>query len=186
MMIKDVMKTAEDRMRGAIEAAKREFMAVRTGRANPAILDRVTVDYYGVPTPLNQVGNIMAPEARMLVIQPWERNMLGPVEKAIQKADLGLNPTNDGHSIRIVFPPLNEERRRELVKVVRKEAEEQRVAVRNIRRETNERIKAMQKAGEITEDQEKKALEDVQKLTDRYISEIDKLLQAKEEEIMEV
>lgn len=185
-MVKDVLKSTEDRMRGVIEATKREFAAVRTGRANPAILDRVTVDYYGVATPLNQVGNIMAPEARMLVIHPWERNMLGPIEKAILKADLGFNPTNDGHAIRIVFPPLTEERRRELVKVVRKVAEEQRVAVRNVRREANEKIKAMQKSAEITEDQEKKALEDVQKLTDKYIGEIDKLLEGKEKEIMEV
>ncbi|MGQ9780098.1 MAG: ribosome recycling factor [Bacillota bacterium] len=184
--MKDLLKTTEEHMRGVIEAAKREFMAVRTGRANPAILERVMVEYYGVPTPLNQVSNIIAPEPRMLVVQPWEKNMLGPIEKAILKADLGLTPTNDGHVIRIVIPPLTEERRRELVKLVRKEAEEKRVAVRNVRREANEKIKSMQKAGEITEDQEKKALEDVQKLTDKYIEEIDKLLEAKEREIMEV
>lgn len=185
-MLKDLLKTTEEHMRGVIEATKREFVAVRTGRANPAILDRVVVEYYGVPTPLNQVGNVLAPEPRLLVIQPWERNMLGPIEKAILKSDLGLVPNNDGHVIRIAIPPLTEERRRELVKLVRKEAEEKRVAIRNVRREANEKIKAMQKAGEITEDQEKKALDDVQKLTDKYIEEIDKLLEAKEREIMEV
>jgi ribosome recycling factor len=185
-MVKEVLKTAEDHMRGVIEATKHEFMAVRTGRANPAILDRVMVEYYGTPTPLNQVGSILVPEARQLAIQPWERNMLGAIEKAIQKADLGLNPTNDGNMVRIIFPPLTEERRRDLVKVVRKEAEEQRVAVRNIRRDANEKLKSMEKAGEITEDQEKKALEETQKLTDKYIGEIDKLLEAKEKEIMEV
>ncbi|NLG85029.1 MAG: ribosome recycling factor [Firmicutes bacterium] len=184
--MKDLLKTTEEHMRGVVETARREFMAVRTGRANPAILERVVVEYYGVPTPLNQVSNIIAPEPRMLVVQPWEKNMLGPIEKAILNADLGLTPTNDGYVIRIVIPPLTEERRRELVKLVRKEAEEKRVAVRNARREANEKIKGMQKAGEITEDQEKKALEDVQKLTDKYIEEIDKLLETKEREIMEV
>ncbi len=185
-MLKDVLKTTEDHMRAAIENTKREFIAVRTGRANPGILDRVLVDYYGAPTPLNQVGNIMAPEARLLVVQPWERNMLGAIEKAILKADLGLNPTNDGNVIRIAIPTLTEERRRELVKVVRKEAEEQRVAVRNIRRDGNEKLKALLKSSELTEDQEKKGLEEIQKLTDKYIAEIDKLLSAKEQEIMEV
>ena len=185
-MLKDLLKTTEEHMRGVIEATKREFVAVRTGRANPAILDRVVVEYYGVPTPLNQVGNVLAPEPRLLVIQPWERNMLGPIEKAILKSDLGLVPNNDGHVIRITIPPLTEERRRELVKLVRREAEEKRVAIRNVRREANEKIKTMQKAGEITEDQEKKALDDVQKLTDKYIEEIEKLLEAKEREIMEV
>ena len=185
-MLTDVLKMAEDRMRGVLDATKRVFMAVRTGRANPVIFDRVLVEYYGTPTPLNQVSNILAPEPRLLVIQPWERNMLGPIEKAILRANLGLNPTNDGHVIRIAIPPLTEERRQELVKVLHKEAEEQRVAIRNIRRDTNEKLKTMQKATEITEDQEKKSLKDVQKLTDKYIEEIDKLLEAKEREIMEV
>ncbi len=185
-MVKDVLRSAEEHMRVVVDAAKREFMAVRTGRANPAILDRVLVEYYGAPTPLNQVSNILAPEARLIVIQPWERNMLGPIEKAILRSDLGLNPTNDGHAIRIAIPPLTEERRRELVKLVRKEAEEQRIAVRNVRRDVNEKLKALKKTAEITEDQEKKSLEEVQKLTDKYIGEIDRLLEAKEREIMEV
>ncbi|MGE5550734.1 MAG: ribosome recycling factor [Bacteroidota bacterium] len=185
-MYKEALKSAEEHMRAGIEATKHEFLSIRTGRANPAILDRVVVEYYGTPTPLNQVSNIVAPEARLIVIQPWERNMLGPIEKAILRSDLGLNPTNDGHAIRIAIPPLTEERRRDLVKVVRKAAEEQRVGIRNIRRDTNDKLKAMKKSGEITEDQEKKALEDVQKLTDKYIGEIDRLLEAKEREIMEV
>ncbi|MGE5530024.1 MAG: ribosome recycling factor [Patescibacteria group bacterium] len=184
--MKDVLKTAEEHMRGVVEAAKRDFSAVRTGRANPAILDRVHVEYYGTPTPLNQVGTILAPEPRLLVVQPWERNMLGPIEKAILKSDLGLNPTNDGHVIRIAIPALTEERRHELVKLIKKEAEEKRVAVRNVRRDANEKLKALLKSGGITEDQEKKALEETQKLTDKYIGEIDKLLSAKEREIMEV
>lgn len=185
-MLKDLLKTTEEHMRGVIEATKREFVAVRTGRANPAILDRVVVDYYGVPTPLNQVGNVLAPEPRLLVIQPWEKKMLGAIEKAILKSDLGLVPNNDGNMIRISIPPLTAERRQDLVKLVRKEAEEKRVAIRNLRREANEKVKAMQKAGEVTEDQEKKALDDIQKLTDKYIEEIDKLLAAKEREITEV
>ena len=185
-MVKEVLKSAEDHMRGVVETTKREFMAVRTGRANPAILDRVIVEYYGTPTPLNQVGNILAPEPRLLVIQPWDRSILGQIEKAILRSDLGLNPTNDGHSIRIAIPPLTEERRKELVKVVRKEAEEQRINVRNIRRDANDRLKGMRKTSEITEDQEKRALDDVQKLTDKYIGEIDRLLGVKEQEIMEV
>jgi len=185
-MLKDVLKTAEEHMHGVIEATRHEFMAVRTGRANPAILDRVLVEYYGTPTPLNQVGNILAPDPRMLVIQPWDRGMLGPIEKAILRSDLGLNPANDGHAIRIAIPALTEERRRDLVKIVRKEAEERRVGIRNIRRDSNDKLKTMQRNAEITEDQEKKALDDVQKLTDKYIGEIDKLLETKEREIMEV
>ena len=182
----EVLKAAEEHMQGVIEATKREFMTVRTGRANPAILDRIHVDYYGTQTPLNQVSNIMAPEPRLLTIQPWEKNMLGQIEKAIQRSDLGLNPVNDGHMIRIAIPPLTEERRRELVKVIHKEAEEQKVMARNIRREANEKLKTMQKSGEITEDQEKRHLEETQKLTDKYINEIDRLVKIKENEIMEI
>ena len=185
-MLKDILKTAEERMHGVVEATKRQFMAVRTSRANPAILDRVQVEYYGTPTPLKQVANILAPEPRLLVVQPWEGNMLGPIEKAILRSDLGLNPANDGHAIRIAIPPLTEERRHELVKIVRKEAEDQRIAIRNIRREINEKIKSTRKDAEITEDQEKRSLEEVQKLTDKNIGEIDKLLETKEHEIMEV
>jgi len=185
-MIKDVIQEAETHMKGVIESVKREFAAVRTGRANPSILDRVAVDYYGTPTHLNQLANISVPEARLLLIQPWDKSILGAIEKAILKADLGLNPSNDGSVIRLLIPQLTEERRKELVKVVRKEAEEKRVVIRNLRRDTNEKLKALEKEAKIPEDEVKKALDEVQKLTDRYIVEIDKLLEHKEKEIMEV
>lgn len=185
-MLKDILKETESHMKGAIEATKREFQAIRTGRANPGILDRVTVEYYGTPTPLNQVASITVPDSRMLVVQPWDKSALGPIEKAIQKADLGLNPVNDGTVVRLPVPQLTEERRKDLVKVVKKEAEEQKIAVRNVRRESNDKIKALEKDAKITEDEQKKGLDDVQKLTDKYIAEIDKLVEQKEKEIMEV
>jgi ribosome recycling factor len=173
-------------MKGAIEATKREFQSIRTSRANPNILEKVHVEYYGTPTPLNQLANISVPDARSLVIQPWDKSVLSVIEKAIQKADLGLNPVNDGTVIRLPIPQLTEERRKELVKVIKKEAEEKRVAIRNLRRDTNDKLKALEKDGKITEDENKKALDDVQKLTDRFITEVDKLLDMKEKEIMEV
>ena len=173
-------------MKGAIEATKREFQSIRTSRANPNILEKVHVEYYGTPTPINQLANISVPDARSLVIQPWDKSALGAIEKAIQKADLGLNPVNDGTIIRLPIPQLTEERRKELVKVIKKEAEEKRIAIRNLRRDTNDRLKALEKDNKITEDENKKALDDVQKLTDRYILEVDKLLELKEKEIMEV
>lgn len=185
-MIKEVLTDTESKMKGAIEATKREFAAVRTGRANPALLDRVTVEYYGAPTPLTQMANVSAPEARLLLVQPWDKSQLGNIERAILKSDLGFNPTNDGTVIRLVFPQLTEERRRELVKLVHKVSEEKRVAVRNHRRDANERVKKLEKDGTVSEDEAKKALDEVQKLTDRYILEIDRLLEAKEKEIMEV
>ena len=185
-MLKDVLKETESHMKGAIEATKREFLAIRTGRANPGILDRVTVEYYGTPTPLNQVASVSVPDSRMLVVQPWDKSQLGPIEKAIQKADLGLNPVNDGTVIRLPVPQLTEERRKELVKVVKKEAEEQKIAIRNIRRDANDKIKVLEKDAKITEDEQKKGLEDVQKLTDKYILEIDRLVEQKEKEILEV
>lgn len=185
-MIKELVKDAENHMKGAIEATKREFLSIRTSRANPNILEKVHVEYYGSLTPLNQLANISVPDARSLVIQPWDKSVLSAIEKAIQKADLGLNPMNDGAVIRLPVPQLTEERRKELVKVVKKEAEEKRIAIRNQRRDINDKLKALEKDGKITEDENKKGLEEVQKLTDRYISEIDKLLDAKEKEIMEV
>ncbi|MGE5576421.1 MAG: ribosome recycling factor [Syntrophothermus sp.] len=185
-MVKEILKETENRMKAVIEATKRELAAVRTGRANTALLDRVTVDYYGTPTPINQLANISAPEARLLVIQPWDKGILKDVEKAILKSDLGLVPTNDGAVIRIAIPQLTEERRRELVKLVKKEAEEKRVAVRNIRRDTNEQIKAQEKKGQISEDDSRRGQEDIQKLTDKYIAEIDHLVEHKEKEILEV
>lgn len=185
-MIKDIMKETETSMKGAIETTKREFQTVRTGRANSSILDRVVVEYYGTPTALNQLANISVPDARMLVIQPWDKSILGAVEKAILKSDLGLNPVNDGTIIRIPIPQLTEERRKELVKLVKKVAEEKRIVVRNIRRDANEKIKAFEKEDHIPEDESKRTLEDIQKLTDKYITEIDSLLERKEKEIMEV
>ncbi len=187
-VIKDVLTESEQRMKGVIEATKRDFTAVRTGRANPGILDRVVVDYYGTPTPLNQMANISSPDQRMLLIQPWDKSQIAAVEKAILKADLGLNPSNDGSAVRLSIPQLTEERRKELVKLVRKETEEKRVAVRNIRRDANEAIKNLEKdsANDISEDDAKKGLDDVQKLTDQYIKTIDSLLETKEKEIMEI
>ncbi len=185
-MIKDLLRDAESHMKGAIEATKKEFTAVRTGRANPGLLDRVVVEYYGTPTPLNQLANVSTPDSRVLVIQPWDKSVLGAIEKAVIKADLGLNPVNDGSVIRLPIPQLTEERRKELVKVVKKEAEEKKVAIRNLRRDANDKIKAMEKEGKVSEDEGKKGLDDVQKLTDKYVLEIDKLLEQKEKEIMEV
>lgn len=187
-MIKDLMTAAENKMKGVIEATKHEFSAVRTGRANPALLERVVVDYYGTPTPLTQMAGISAPDARMLLVQPWDKSQLGNIERAILKADLGLNPTNDGTVIRLAIPALTEERRKELVKVIHKEAEEKRVAVRNVRRDANEQLKKLEKDKDsgLSEDDIKKALDDTQKLTNKYIIEIDHLVEIKEKEIMEV
>ena len=173
-------------MKGTIEATKKELASVRTGRASASILDRVVVEYYGTPTPLKQLANISVPEARMIIVQPWDKSALSAVEKAIQKADLGLNPVNDGSIIRLPVPQLTEERRKELVKVVKKEAEEKRVVIRNLRRDGNEKVKALEKDGHLSEDEVKRGLDEIQKLTDRYIVEIDKLLEHKEKEIMEV
>jgi len=185
-VIKDVIKEAEDRMKSAVQAAKSEFAAVRTGRANTSLLDRVTVDYYGTMTPLNQLASVSAPEPRMLVVQPWDKSQMHAVEKAILQADLGLTPTSDGTVIRIAIPPLTEERRKELVRVVRKEAEEKRVVVRNVRRDANDQVKELEKEKLISADESRRAQERIQELTDRYIKEIDALLEAKEKEIMEV
>ena len=185
-MIKDVLNSTEELMKSVIEALKREFAGIRTGRANPALLDRVMVEYYGTPTPINQLASISVPEGRLLVVQPWDKSILSAIEKAILKADLGLNTTSDGSVLRIAIPQLTEERRKELVKVARKTAEEKRVAVRNMRRDANEKLKKFEKEGHISEDEIKKATDDTQKLTDRYIAEIDKLLEQKEKEIMEV
>ena len=185
-MVKDVLLETENHMKGTIESVKKEFQAVRTGRANPNILNRVTVDYYGTPTPLTQLANISVPDARMLLVQPWDKTVLGAVEKAILKADLGLNPVNDGTLIRMPIPQLTEERRKDLVKVVKKEAEEKRIVIRNLRRDANEKVKTLEKDAKVPEDEAKKGLEDIQKLTDKFIGEIDKLLEQKEKEILEV
>ena len=185
-MFKDIFATHEDKMKKALEALRREYSSLRAGRATPALLDKVNVDYYGTPTPVNQVANVSVPEARMITIQPWEKTMLGAIEKAILKSDLGLTPNSDGTIIRLNIPQLTKERRTELAKTIGKKAEDARVAVRNIRRDANDAIKKMEKEKVATEDDSKKAQEDMQKVTDKYIKEIDNTMAAKEKEIMEV
>jgi len=176
----------EDNMRTGIEILKKELATFRTGRATPSLLEKIMVSYYGTPTPVNQVANISVPEARLLVIQPWERQLLPEIERAILKSDLGINPASDGSVIRLVIPQLTQERRVELVKTAKKKAEEGRVAVRNIRREANDQFKKQQKEGKISEDEMFRRQEKVQKLTDKYIKEIDQLVSNKEKEIMAV
>lgn len=185
-MLTDVLKDTEEKMKTVVTNTKREFSTVRTGRANPAILDRVVVNYYNTPTPLNQLSNIAIPEPRLITIQPWDKSTLKDVEKAILQSDLGLTPNNDGQVIRLVIPPLTGERRKELVRLVRKVAEEMRVAVRNIRRDVNDTIKAQEKQGVLPEDTARRYEKQVQDHTDRYIKDIDQLLATKEQEIMEV
>lgn len=185
-MLEGILKEAENKMQKALENLRKELATIRAGRATPALLEKVQVNYYGTPTPVNQLATISAPEPRLLVVQPWDRSIIGEIEKAILKSDLGLTPTSDGTVIRIVLPQLTEERRAELVKLVRKKAEEFRVVVRNIRREANEKLKAKEKGGEISEDEARRAQDKVQKLTDTYIQAIDKALATKEAEIMEV
>ena len=185
-MIDDIMSTAKEKMQKSCAVYERDMMSLRAGRANPQVLDRVLVDYYGTPTPINQVGNVSSPEPRMLVIAPWESKMISQIEKAIQKSDLGLNPSNDGKIIRLVFPELNEERRRDLTKVASKGAEETKVAIRSIRRDAIEQIKKLKKNSEITEDDQRDAEEKMQKLTDQAIKDVDAIYARKEKEIMEV
>ncbi|MHB1404764.1 MAG: ribosome recycling factor [Desulfitobacteriaceae bacterium] len=185
-MISGVLKEAEERMHKAVDALRKEFGTIRAGRANPSLLDKVLVDYYGTPTPVNQLANISVPEPRLLVIQPWDKSSLPTIEKAILKSDLGLNPSSDGTVIRIIIPQLTAERRTELVKTVKKKAEDSRVAVRNIRRDVNEHLKKAEKDHLASEDEVKRAQEDVQKMTDKVIKEIDHILDVKEKEITEV
>jgi ribosome recycling factor len=185
-MIGQIMDDGKARMEEVIVRTKKAFASVRTGRANPALLDRIMVSYYGTPTPLNQMASVSVPEPRMLVITPWDKSSIKDIEKAILTSDLGLVPNNDGSVIRLAIPPLTEERRKELVRLVRKDAEDHRVAVRNIRRDLNEAAKKLEKDGEISQDDLRRAQDDIQKLTDRFIEQIDELLKAKEKEIMEV
>lgn len=185
-MPKDVLKNMTEKMENAISILQRNLATVRAGRANPSLLDSVLVEYYGTQTPLNQLASIGVPEARLLVITPFDKTIINDIEKAIQKADLGLTPSNDGNVIRISIPPLTEERRKELTKVVGKFAEESRVHVRNIRRDANEQLKNMEKEGLITEDELRKNQDNVQKETDRFIKQIDEIAKNKEAEIMEV
>ncbi|MFD6207212.1 ribosome recycling factor [Peribacillus sp. NPDC060253] len=185
-MPKQVISNAKTKMEKAIGAYTRELASIRAGRANASLLDRISIDYYGSPTPVNQVAGISVPEARLLVIQPYDKTVLGEIEKAILKSDLGLNPSNDGSIIRIAIPALTEERRKELVKVVKKEAEEAKIAVRNVRRDANDDLKKLEKNGEITEDDLRGYVDDIQKMTDGNITKVDEITKDKEKEILEV
>ena len=186
MTAESTLKDAEHKMGRAVEVTREEFTTVRTGRATPAILNRVTVDYYGAPTPLNQLASFSVPEPRLLVIQPYDKNAMSAMEKAIMQSDLGLTPSNDGNVIRLAFPQLTEERRKELIKVVHQRSEEGRVSVRNVRRHAKEELERLQKDGEISEDDLARAEKELQKTTDRYVGEIDEMLRHKEHELMEV
>ena len=178
------LKVYDDKMTKTINNLGSELAAIRAGRANPHVLDKLTVDYYGVPTPIQQAANISVPEARMIQIQPWEKSMLKEIEKAILMSDIGINPTNDGTVVRLMFPELTEERRKELVKDVKKKGEAAKVAIRNIRREAVDKLKAQKKANEISEDDLKDAEKDVQDLTDKYVKQIEKAVKEKEQEVM--
>ena len=185
-MVQDVLADAESRMSKAMEALRRDLATIRTGRASPSLVDRLTVEYYGAPTPLNQLASISVPEPRLLVIQPWDRGTMGAIEKAIQKSELGLNPSNDGQVIRLAIPPLTEERRKQLVKVVHSHVEEGKVAVRNIRRDAMAQVRELMNERLISEDDERRAEHQVDDLTKRFIDEADKIGKAKEHEVLEV
>lgn len=184
--MQQIKNTAETRMRKSIDAFKVEITKLRTGRANPSILDHVRVDYYGSELPINQVANVNASDARTLTITPWEKNMVQPIEKAILNSDLGLNPATTGDVIRVPMPALNEERRRELIKVLRNEAEAARVSVRNARRDANAELKDSLKAKQITEDEERRLADEIQKITDKYVAEVDQLMAAKETDLLAI
>ena len=185
-MIKDIEKNIQEKIEKTLTVLKHELSTLKAGRANPSLLDRISVEYYGAATPLNQLANIAAPEPRVLTISPWDAKSIPLIEKAILKSDLGINPSNDGKMIRLVIPQLTEERRKDLVKVVKKLGEESKVAIRNIRRDANEHLKKLKKDGEITEDNLKKSEENIQKITDKFIKEADKAVEVKEKEILEV
>ena len=185
-MYQEIIKTAGEKMEKTIAILEKYLATLRAGRANPQILDKITVDYYGVPTALNQVGNISSPEPRMLVITPWETKMIGPIEKAIQKSDLGINPSNDGKVVRLMVPELTEERRKDLCKQVKKLAEEGKIAIRNTRRDALEAVKKLKKDSKITEDEQKTAETEMQKVTDAKVKELDKIAADKEKEIMSI
>ena len=184
--IKEILSTAQTKMQKTIEVLRVDLASVRAGRASVSLLDKVMVEYYGTPTPVNQVASVTVPEPRMIVIQPWEKNLLKDIERAIMKSDLGLNPNSDGSVIRLNLPQLTEERRKELVKTVHKKAEDARVSLRNLRREENDSVKKAEKAKEITEDEAKKANDDIQKMTDKFIKEVDTVMEHKEKEVMEI
>ena len=185
-MLREIISEAESRMKKTTELFRKELATLRAGRATPALLERVQVDYYGVMTPISQMANVSVPEPRLLVVQPWDRNFVGAVEKAILKSDLGLTPVSDGTVIRLAIPQLTQERRAELVRAIRKKAEEERVAIRNVRREANEEVKELEREGEVSEDEARRGQDEIQRLTDRYVGEVDAILAAKEKEIMEV
>jgi ribosome recycling factor len=186
MSSQDVMATAKDHMGKSVDTIRRELSAIRTGRASVGLVDHIRIEMHGVPTPVNHLATIHVPDARLITIQPWDRNQLGAIEKAIQKSDLGLNPTNDGSMIRLAIPPLTEQRRKELVKQVQKRIEEGRIAIRNIRRDASDHIKRLEKGKEITEDESRRVQDQIQKLTDGNIAEIEKLGHQKEQELLEV
>ncbi len=186
MPVAVALKQMDDKMVKTIDALKVDLATIRAGRANPALLSKVYVDYYGTPTPVNQVANVAAPEPRLITIQPWEKNMVKAIEKAIMASDLGLNPNSDGVVIRLNIPQLTEERRKELVKLVGKKAEEYRVTIRNARRDANDAVKKMEKAKEITEDDSKKAVDDIQKNTEKRMKELEVVVAAKEKEVMAI
>ncbi|MCI9147148.1 MAG: ribosome recycling factor [Hungatella sp.] len=184
--MQELLKPYEDKMNKTLEVLQSEYGTIRAGRANPHVLDRIKVDYYGTPTPLQQVGNISVPEARMIVIQPWEKNLLKVIEKAILTSDLGINPTNDGTVIRLVFPELTEERRKQLAKDVKKKGEAAKVAMRNVRRDANDSFKKMEKAGDLSEDDLDLAIDKIQKMIDKMTDKVDKAVEAKTKEILTV
>lgn len=185
-MSKVIIDQTKDKMEKAIAAFSRQLASIRAGRANASLLDRISVLYYGSPTPLNQMAGISVPEARLMVIQPYDKTTLGDIEKAILKSDIGITPSNDGSVIRLAVPALTEERRKELVKEVKKEAEDSKIAVRNVRRDANDELKKLEKNGEITEDELRRESDDIQKLTDSYIAKIDEVAKEKEKEILEI
>ncbi len=185
-MIADIKSTASAGMAKALDSFKRELSKVRTGRASLSLLDDIRVDYYGTPTPLNQVAALAVPEPRMITIQPWEKNLAGDIEKAILKSDLGLNPSSDGQLIRLAFPPLTEERRKDMVKQVKRMGEDAKIAVRNARREANDTLKAFEKDKDISEDEQKRGEKEVQDLTDDYVARVDQVLAEKEKDLMEI
>lgn len=185
-MIEETHADAEQRMGKAVDALKRELATVRTGRANPALLEHLRVDYYGTPTPLQQLATVMVPEARMLTIQPWDKGSMEAIEKAIQRSDLGLTPSNDGTIIRLVIPQLTEDRRKDMVRIVHKKIEDGRIAIRNVRRDAHEMLRDLQREKEISEDDEKRAQEQLQKITDHFVSRADGIGSEKEQELLEV
>ena len=186
MPVDDILLDCEEHMEKTTEHLQHELRGIRTGRASPALVEDIRVDYYGSPTPINGVANISAPDPHMVLVQPWDRSMLGPIEKAIQKSDLGINPNNDGQVIRLAIPPLNEERRRDMVKTLHKRLDEHKVAIRNIRRDAHDKLRDREKKKEVSEDELKRSTERLQKLTDHYIDEMDKVGKTKELEILEV